>query len=200
MPSPKKQPKPRKERSKRRQNSALNAAESPIDMMTAADFQFCFHLAMNESNVSAYMKAYDVDKDNARAHACTKANQPWVIRTTNELRVTLKDSRVESARLTKEEALGLCARAARVSLAEIDEHDVLCTEFTEEKMPFGTVKKKYKKVNPLDAIKVASKIEGWELPSLEDLGADIDTLLGQIIQAGMPQERDVTPPKPKTLT
>lgn len=199
MPSPKKQPKPRKERSKRRQNSALNAAEDPIALMTHADFQFCFFRAMNNSNIDAYMKAYDVDKDNARAHACTKANQPWVIKTTNELRVTLKDSRVESARLTKEEALGLCARAARTALADVDEYDVLCTEFKTETSAFGTVKKTYKKVSPIDAIKVASKIEGWELPSLEDLGADIDVLLTQIIQAGMPQERDVTPPKPKTL-
>ena len=191
--------KPRKERSNRRQNSKLNDAEDPSLLMTQSDFQFCFHLAMNDSGAVAYQKAYGVDRDNAISHSYKKANQPWVIKATNDLRVHLAKSRANTAILTREEVLGLCARSVRTPISEVDEHDPLCIEFTTETTAFGTVKTKTKKISPLDAAKLAAQIEGWDKSGNDDPDTPLTQLLAEIISEGMPEERDVTPPQPKEL-
>lgn len=194
--------KPRKERSKRRQNSTLNAAPNPTEICTHADFMFVFHLAMNESQVSAYIKAYEVDRESARRHAYKKANQPWVINATNKLRERFTESKIQSAALSREETLGLCARAARTPIIEIDEYDPLCIEYKTETTPFGTVKKTWKKLNPLDGMKLSSQIQGYLSVTQEAIAqAPVDELLVQISVRGIPEEkeepeeRDVTPNK-----
>lgn len=190
--------KPRRATPKKRQNVVLNKAEDPLALATMADFTFCFHLAMNDSQVNAYIKAYDVERSTAEAHAFKKANQPWVISSTNKLREKFAKERIESAALSREEILGVCARAVRTPIIEIDEYDPLCIEFKTETTPFGTVKKTTKKMSPLEAMKISSQIQGFDKESQSSASTSIEVLLQKIIIQGIPQEvteRDVTPTK-----
>lgn len=161
-----------------------------IESLTKADFDFCLYRALNKSDIEAYQLAYGGTKSAATSNAWRKANNTEVIAATNHLRKQMAGSRVESAILTKEEILGFCARAIRTPLAELDEHDPLVVEVTKEVSPMGSVKKKYKKANPLDAAKVAlTIISGGDNSAPKPIGS----ILLQIINQGIPEERDVTP-------
>lgn len=161
-----------------------------IEELKKEDFDFCLHRALNKSDIESFQLAYGGTKASAVSNAWRKANNPKIIAATNHLRKQMANSRVESAIITQDEILGFCARAIRTPLSQLDEHDPLVVEVTTETSPMGRVKKKYKKANPLDAAKVAMTIiSGGDNSAPKPIGS----ILLQIINQGIPEERDVTP-------
>jgi hypothetical protein len=164
--------------------------EAIVETLTKDDFNFCLYRALNDSDTVAYEKAYGVNKKSAQTNAWRKANSREIIEATNHLRKQLAKSRIESAIITEQEILGFCARAIRTPLAQLDEHDPLVVEMTTETSPMGTVKRKYKKANPLDAAKVAlTIIQNGDNGEIKPIGS----ILMSIVNQGIPEERDVTP-------
>jgi hypothetical protein len=161
-----------------------------IETLTKQDYDFCLYRALNKSDVESYQLAYGTTKSAAASNAWRKASVTEIIEATNFLRKQMANSRVESAILTEQEILGFCARAMRTPLSQLDEHDPLVVEMTTEVSPMGSVKKKYKKANPLDAAKVAlTIISNGDNSAPKPIGS----ILLQIINQGIPEERDVTP-------
>jgi len=161
-----------------------------IEELKKEDFDFCLHRALNKSDIESFQLAYGGTKQAATSNAWRKANNPKIIAATNHLRKQMASSRVESAILTEQEILGFCARAIRTPLSQLNEHDPLVVEMTTEVSPMGSVKKKYKKANPLDAAKVAlTIISNGDNSAPKPIGS----ILLQIINQGIPEERDVTP-------
>lgn len=165
-------------------------AITAMEVMTKEDFNFCLYRAMNKSDIVSFMEAYGATRKNAETNAYRKAKETEIIEVTNHLRKTLVEERVASASLTIEEILGFCARAIRTPLSEIDARDPLVVEVKETISPMGSVKRTFKKANPLDAAKVALTIMS-NTPS--GANTPISGMLAELVSGGIPEERDVTP-------